>query len=87
MRGSRARARTVAAVSAVFVLLNSVAALVGVVSAMQPVPPVAFVLVGAAATGGVAGSWLGSHHLSPAAIRRILAVVLTLGGSRLLLVP
>jgi len=80
-----ARAGTVAAVSAVFILVNSMAALAGVASAAQPIPRFALVLVGAAAAGGAAGSWLGSHRLSPGAIKRVLAVILIVAGARLLL--
>jgi len=81
-----ARAGTVAAVSAVFILVNSTAALAGVASAAQPIPRFALVLVAAAAAGGTAGSWLGSHHFSAALIRRVLAVILIVAGARLLLV-
>jgi len=80
-----ARPGTVAAVSAVFILVNSLAALAGVASAAQPIPGFALVLVGAATAGGAAGSWLGSHRLSPGAIKRVLAVVLILAGAKLLL--
>jgi uncharacterized membrane protein YfcA len=78
---------TVAALSAAFILLNSVAALAGVASAAQVIPRFVPVLVVAAAAGGVAGSWLGSHRFSDAVIRFVLAAVLVLAGGRLLLFP
>ncbi len=75
----------VAAISAPFILMNSAAALAGVATAAQPIPRFALVLVGAAAAGGAAGSWLGSHRFSAATIKRILAVILIVAGARLLL--
>jgi hypothetical protein len=41
-------------------------------------------MVAAAVSGGVVGSYLGSRRFSPNFIKRILAVVLTIAGLRLI---
>ena len=80
-----ARARTTGAVSAVFILVNSLAGLAGHLSAAKTVPSPALILVGVAGAGGIAGSYLGSHRLPPTAIKRLLAVVLLIAGGKLIL--
>lgn len=80
-----ATARTAAAVSALFILLNSVAGLVGTVSGTQSYPGFAFALVGAAGAGGLIGSYMGSRRLNPILIKRFLAVVLLIAGLKLVL--
>lgn len=80
-----ARARTAGAVSAVFILVNSCAGLLGNFSATREFPAPALVLAAAAIVGGTAGSYLGSHRLPHTAIKRLLAVVLTIAGVKLLI--
>lgn len=80
-----ARARTAAAVSALFILLNSSAGLIGNVSATQAFPTPALTIATVAVIGGTAGSYLGSHRLPHTAIKRLLAVVLTIAGLKLLI--
>jgi hypothetical protein len=80
-----ARARTAAAVSAAFILLNSLAGLAGTLQAGGRVPSVAEALLVAAVAGGTAGSYVGSRQLSPALIKRLLAVVLVIAGGKLVL--
>jgi uncharacterized protein len=81
-----ARAKTASAVSALFILLNSVAGLAGNLS-VQRLPDVTFVasIAFAAILGGTLGSYLGSRRLSVPVIRRLLAVVLAIAGTKLIL--
>lgn len=81
-----ARTKTAAAVSALFILVNSAAGLLGNVASTRQFPAFALVLAAAAVLGGAAGSYWGSRHLQPAAIKRCLAVVLLIAGTKLMLV-
>lgn len=80
-----ARVKTAAAVSALFILCNSIAGLVGNIGSTKQFPTFALVLVAAAAVGGTAGSYLGSRRFDPAVIKRLLAVVLVIAGTKLVL--
>ncbi len=80
-----ARTRTAAAVSALFILVNSAAGLAGNITATRSFPAFALALAGAAMIGGSIGSYFGSRRLPPAAIKRLLAVVLTIAGFKLIL--
>jgi uncharacterized membrane protein YfcA len=82
-----ASARTAGAVSALFILFNSVAGLLGNLSATQAFPGLALVLLAAAGVGGTAGAYVGSHHLEHTVTKRLLSAVLVIAGSKLLLVP
>jgi len=73
-----------AAVSAAFILINSIAALVGNLSSTREFPPVALALAAAALTGGALGSYLGAERLPHTAIKRLLAIVLLIAGSKLI---
>lgn len=79
-----ARARNAAAVSAAFILVNSVAGLLGNLSSTRQFPSFALVLVLAALIGGSLGSYLGSRRFDPAIIKRLLAVVLLIAGGKLI---
>lgn len=79
-----ARVRTAGAVSAVFILVNSSAGLLGNISSTKAFPVPALVLAAAAIVGGTAGAYLGSHRLPHTVIKRLLAVVLTIAGLKLL---
>jgi len=81
-----ARTKTAAAVSALFILVNSAAGLLGNVASTRQFPAFALVLAAAAVVGGSVGSYWGSRHLQPAVIKRCLAVVLLIAGTKLLLV-
>lgn len=76
--------RRAAAVSALFILLNSVAGLVGYVSSGRPVPSFAWVLAVAAVIAGALGSHLGSRRFPVRIISLILAAVLVLAGCKLI---
>lgn len=80
-----AHTRTAAAVSALFILVNSIAGLVGYFSSGRPVPSVAWVLALAAAAGGTIGSYLGSRRFPVRIVTRLLAVVLIVAGLKLIL--
>jgi uncharacterized membrane protein YfcA len=76
--------RRAAAVSALFILLNSAAGLVGYVSSGRPVPSFAWVLAVGAVIGGTLGSHLGSRRFPVRTISLILATVLVLAGCKLI---
>ena len=80
-----AKAKQAAAVSALFILLNSISGLLGNFSSTGKIPDYAWMLAIAAATGGLLGSWLGSRRFDPTLIKRCLAVVLLVAGYKLLL--
>lgn len=80
-----AHTKTAAAVSALFILVNSVAGLVGNFSSTKRFPTFAVPLLIAVLVAGTAGSYLGSHRFPHAVIKRLLAVVLTIAGIKLLL--
>lgn len=82
-----ARTKTAAAVSALFILVNSAAGLLGNFAGTRQFPAFALVLAAAAVLGGAAGSYWGSRHLQPTAIKRCLAVVLLIAGAKLIFVP
>jgi uncharacterized membrane protein YfcA len=76
--------RGAAAVSALFILVNSIAGLAGYISSGQPVPNFAWTLAIAAAIGGTLGSHLGSRRFPVRTISLILATVLVLAGCKLI---
>ncbi|MSR08534.1 MAG: sulfite exporter TauE/SafE family protein [Gammaproteobacteria bacterium] len=80
-----ARTRTAAAVSAPFILLNSASGLAGNISATRNFPDFAWALVIAAVIGGTIGSYFGSRRLPQMTIKRLLAIVLTIAGFKLIL--
>jgi uncharacterized membrane protein YfcA len=80
-----ARTKSASAVSALFILLNSASGLAGNFSATKNFPKFAWALVLAAVIGGSIGSWFGSRRLPHLAIKRLLAIVLTIAGFKLIL--
>ena len=78
-----AKTREAAAVSAVFVLVNSVAALAGNLSRGKTVPAFTVWFAIAAVTGGTLGSRLGSRQFSPRWIQFLLAVALCVAAVKL----
>ncbi len=81
-----ADARVTAGVSAVFILVNSVAGLLGHLRVVSAVPPEIVWWVPAAVFGGLLGAQAGARRLPNATIRRFLAVVLALAGVKMFLV-
>jgi uncharacterized protein len=80
-----AGAKNAAAVSALFILLNSAFGLAGWVASGQPWPAIPlWALLAAAGAGGAVGATLGSRVFEPVWIKRLLAVVLVVAGAKLL---
>lgn len=79
-----ARTKETAAISAMFILVNSIAGLLGHVSAVAAVPRAIFVWAPLALLGGWIGSELGTRKLPIPQIRQWLAVVLILAGLKLI---
>lgn len=79
-----ARTKSAAAVSALFILFNSASGLAGNFSATKSFPAFAWALVIAVVIGGTIGSHFGSQRLPHMTIKRLLAVVLTIAGFKLI---
>jgi uncharacterized protein len=79
-----AGAKQAAAVSALFVLVNSIAGLLGNIAATAFLPSYLFLLLTAAGAGGFLGSRLGSRRIQAVAIKRLLAIVLLIAGLKLI---
>jgi hypothetical protein len=80
-----ASAKTTACLSSAFILVNSLAALLGVAFHARGVPvflPVWMVVV---ALGGWVGAEYGARRLSPKTLHRLLAVVLMIAGAKIIL--
>jgi uncharacterized protein len=75
-----ARTKTASGTSAVFILVNSVAGLLGTLNHTRELPSFALPLALAAVAGGSVGSYLGSRRFSPVLIKRFLACVLTVAA-------
>ena len=75
--------KQVAATSAVFIVVNSIAGLAGWVSAGNTLPGTAPGLLLAVGVGGLVGSRLGAFHLTPQLLRACIACVLVLAGAKL----
>jgi len=78
--------KSAAAVSALFIWVNSGAGLIGQLSIGVELSREAFVLVGIAVIGGFIGSYFGSKRLNNSVLRYILAFVLTLASIKLFFV-
>ena len=72
-------------ITAAFVLVNSTAGLLGYVSQANSLPTQIPIWAVAAAVGGWLGAEFGSKRLSPTLLRRLLALVLLIGGIRMML--
>jgi uncharacterized membrane protein YfcA len=79
-----ARTKTASAVSALFILVNSISGLLGNASATKSLPALALLLAVAVVCGGTVGSYLGSRRFPPTAIKRLLAAVLAIAGFKLI---
>src|SRR6266516_3270134 len=80
-----AHIRQAAAVSALFILVNSIAGLAGYFTAVHSSASLGVVLGAAAIVGGIFGSHLGSRHFPVRTISIILAIVLSIAGTKLIL--
>ncbi|MEX1045425.1 MAG: sulfite exporter TauE/SafE family protein [Chthoniobacterales bacterium] len=80
-----ARVKEAAAVSSLFILVNSSSGLAGYAKSGRDLPEFAWPLVVVVAIGGFLGSRLGSRHLPARGIAMLLAVVLVIAGAKLVL--
>ncbi len=76
--------RQVAAISAPFILVNSLAGLIGGLIAGRQLPPISPPVILAAILGGLVGSQLGAFRFHNATLRRLIAAVLVFAGVKLL---
>jgi uncharacterized membrane protein YfcA len=79
-----AQTKTAAAVSALFILVNSASGLAGNFTSTRRLPPFALALAVAVIIGGSAGSYFGSRRFPHTVIKRLLAVVLLIAGAKLI---
>jgi uncharacterized membrane protein YfcA len=79
-----ASAKTTAAVSSGFILVNSLSALVGVFSHTPAVPMFLPVWMGVVAIGGWLGAEYGANRFRPITLHRLLAVVLVVAGAKIM---
>jgi uncharacterized protein len=79
-----AHIRQAAAVSALFIWVNSMAGLVGYFTKVRSIPSLGLFLAAAAIIGGIVGSHLGSRRLAVRAISLFLATVLLVAGMKLI---
>ena len=79
-----AHIRQAAAVSALFIWVNSVAGLVGYFTKVHSVPSLGLTLALAAIIGGIVGSHLGSRRFAVRVISLFLATVLLVAGTKLI---
>ncbi|MDP3608309.1 MAG: sulfite exporter TauE/SafE family protein [Methylophilus sp.] len=79
-----ADAKRAAAVSALFVLLNSISGLAGNIAATKMLPPYILSMLIAVALGGGLGAYVGSRRIQSPAIKKLLAIVLLIAGLKLI---
>ncbi|MDP2990632.1 MAG: sulfite exporter TauE/SafE family protein [Kiritimatiellota bacterium] len=80
-----ARIKTAGAVSALFILVNSVAGLIGTMATTWKLPGITWFLIAAVVAGGASGSYFGSRRFDPSMVKRLLAIVLVIAGFKLIL--
>lgn len=73
-----------AAVSAAFILVNSISGLAGFYSKAKTLPPSIPLWAAVVVVGGLIGSQIGSRILAGRTLRRLLAVVLVIAGGKLI---
>jgi uncharacterized protein len=80
-----ATVKETAGVSAAFILVNSVAGLLGYLTKLPTLPSGLWLWAIAAAVGGWIGAEYGSKKIGSKSLQRLLAVVLTIAGIKLIL--
>jgi uncharacterized membrane protein YfcA len=80
-----ANPKTTAALSSAFILANSLAALIGVLSHSTVFPVLLPVWMGVVALGGWIGADVGARRLSPGTLQRLLAGILVLASVKIFL--
>jgi len=81
-----AREKEVSAVASLFILVNSIAGILGHIGSLQAMPRYVPILAVAALAGGIPGSFFGSIRIPAADIVRALSVVLIIAGLKLLFI-
>lgn len=76
--------KTTAAVSVVFILVNSIAGLAGNITTTTTLPIFILPMAIAVIIGGFTGSYLGSKSLNTITIKRVLSIVLFIAGIKLI---
>jgi len=79
-----AHIRQAAAVSALFILANSIGGLIGYFTAVHSVPTLGITLAIPAIIGGAIGSYFGSRRFPTRTISILLAIILTIAGGKLI---
>lgn len=79
-----AEVKVISGVAAAFILVNSIAGLLGVLSHAPVLADALPLWAAAAILGGSAGAELGSRHLRNPAIQRLLALVLLIAGGKMI---
>ena len=79
-----ARTKETAAISALFILVNSVSGLSGFLASGRALPAIAFSLALVAVLFGTVGGYLGSRRFPVRTIRLTLAAVLLIAGAKLI---
>ena len=77
--------KVISGVAAAFILVNSISGLMGVLIKTPMLPSALPYWVAAAILGGLIGAEFGSRHFSNPSIRKVLALVLLLAGSKMVL--
>ena len=78
--------KTAAGISALFILVNSAAGLLGNYQQVSVLPPDVWFWIAAAVAGGIVGSLLGSRKFDSLMLRRVLAAVLLFAAVKLIFV-
>lgn len=81
-----AEMRVISGIAAAFILVNSVAGLLGVVASTPTLPAALPYWAIAAVMGGLIGAEYGSRRLGNATIRKLLAMVLVIAGVKMIVV-
>lgn len=80
-----ARVREISGIAALFILVNSVAGLLGHINSLQQIPEYAPLLAVMALAGGTIGALGGSRHLPVPAILKTMAMLLVVAGGKMFL--
>ena len=80
-----AEMRQASGVAAVFILVNSISGLLGLLSKAPTLPSQIYFWAVAAVLGGLIGSEFGSRRIAGANLKRLLAVVLIIAGIKMML--
>jgi uncharacterized membrane protein YfcA len=80
-----AKTKTASAVSAVFIMVNSIAGLAGVASSGAPMPQGWVLFAIAVVLGGSIGATLGSFRFPVGLARILLSMVMSIAAAKLLL--